>query len=112
MICSDCVIIEQVSEYRYLGRIIDEHLSWAKHVSCLVKELQSMLFILLRVYNIDQPVVIYNSLCKSTLLYGLSVWGKNHCEGALNRLNKRILKCIDHQGASLSSLVKKKHTGR
>ena len=42
------VIIEQVKQYRYLGVLVDEHISWSEHIKQLcskVRKLIGMLYI-------------------------------------------------------------------
>lgn len=115
--CSDeptcnCLRIEQVHEYKYLGVTVDDTFTWTNHANNLAADMRKLLrkvYFLKKVCPLKVMRNIYNSLCKSKLMYGISVWGSNHCNGPLNRLNVKIQKsCQIEKVESLSELYNNK----
>lgn len=108
----DCLRIEQVHDYKYLGVTVDDTFTWTKHANNLAADMRKLLrkvYFLKKVCPEKVMKNIYNSLCKSKIMYGLSVWGSNHCKGSLNRLLDKIQKsCQIIKVESLSELYHKK----
>lgn len=75
----DCIEIEEVSSIKYLGLVIDNHLSWKEHVVKLKKELYNNLrkFYLLKQLCRSGKVLVsvYHALIGSRLCYGITCWG-------------------------------------
>ena len=70
--------IKRVQSTKFLGVIIDEDLSWEKHIEELHKKLLSSIISIKRIYNyIPQKhfKTIYHSLFQSNLIYGITAWG-------------------------------------
>uniref|UniRef100_A0A1B0GL79 Reverse transcriptase domain-containing protein n=2 Tax=Lutzomyia longipalpis TaxID=7200 RepID=A0A1B0GL79_LUTLO len=71
--------LEEVDTFRYLGVIIDRHLSFRQHVEDLIKKLSAVTGALRRSMNhsVGQQTrrSIYFALCHSLLSYGAMVWG-------------------------------------
>ena len=70
--------IDEVSETKFLGVIIDNKLSWAAHVNALVKKLKCSTGQLNRIRESIPPSLhkdLYHTLFESHLTYGISVWG-------------------------------------
>ena len=70
--------ITKVQHTKFLGIVIDEKLSWADHISYLIKKLRSISGALCRIRHsipVELYSKIYTSLFESHLTYGISVWG-------------------------------------
>lgn len=84
--------IEQVTSFKFLGIIFDEHLSWKKHITMVTNKLSKVIGILHRLkYVMPQHIlfIIYNSLFVSHINYGLLLWGRD-----LNRISKLQKKAV------------------
>ena len=72
------VKIEQKTEARLLGVIIDENLTWSKHFFALKPKMSRYLEIMYRIKNqlpIQARLQIYHSFAQSHLNYCSIVWG-------------------------------------
>lgn len=70
--------IEEVSETKFLGVIIDNQLSWVAHVTALAKKLKCCSGQLNRICKLipsDLCKSLYHTLYESHLCYGITVWG-------------------------------------
>lgn len=70
--------IEQVSQIRYLGLIIDEKLSFKQHTQYLINKITPYIFILRRTrYTLPArtKLMLYYSHVHSQLTYLISIWG-------------------------------------
>ena len=70
--------IEEVSETKFLGVIIDDELSWEPHVNALCKKLKCCTGQLNRIYNFIPKELhksLYHTLYESHLSYAITVWG-------------------------------------
>ena len=91
--------IEQVKDHKVLGIIIDENLSWEKHITYLYKQLSSNLFLLskLKPYlNSACLKLFFNAHILSRLNYSDTVWNvatDNHLK-RLESLYRRGIKMI------------------
>ena len=94
--------IKRVKYVKFLGVLVDEHLSWKYHINELCKKLSrtSGIFYKVRHYFPLQTLIcLYNSLFSSFLNYGIIVWGLTY-DSYLNQLfllQKKILRCIKFQ---------------
>ena len=84
---------------KFLGVLLDEHLTWKKHITELHKKLKgtSGIFFKIRNYIPLQPLIsLYNSLFSSFLNYGITAWGITYDTylKPLYQLQKKILQCI------------------
>ena len=84
----DDTVLEQVEEIKYLGLVIDSHLTWKSHISSLCKKISPKLGALARlshILNKDTLLKIYNGTIQPTLDYCCTVWG--HCNtGFIHKL--------------------------
>ena len=75
--------IELVSNFNYLGVIIDEHLKWHLQIASVQKKLRCTSFVLNRLSFCSNGHVlkcVYFSLAESLLRYGIAAWGSStHC---------------------------------
>ncbi len=93
---------------KFLGVLVDEHLSWKYHISELRKKLSRTtgLFFKLRHYiPLSTLLCLYNSLFSSFLNYGIIVWGLtvDTYLDPLFVLQKKVLKCIKFQQTTAPS---------
>ena len=105
---------ENISRSKYvkfLGILLDEHLTWKYHISELHKKLTRTcgIFFKIRHYIPLQPLLsLYNSLFSSFLNYGITAWGLTYDTylKPLYLLQKKILRCISfsHFAASSSKI--------
>ena len=71
--------IDVVKEYRYLGIIFDEHLTWRPHTTHLRKKLKCMSynFYFLRTFvPYKTLMIVYNAIVKSIIAYGITIYGQ------------------------------------
>ena len=87
----DIMHIEQVTEFNFLGLIIDSNLNWKAHLSAIVTKISRVIGLLRKLKNIFPKQVlhsIYNSLIMPHLNYSLLAWGiKSH---KIEQLQKRL----------------------
>ncbi|XP_070175981.1 uncharacterized protein [Littorina saxatilis] len=92
-------VVEKVEQYKYLGVIIDNKLTWKPNSDALVKKLHSRLYFLrkLRSFNIRQEILqmFYTSTCNSVLYFGSVCWGGNINKQDRDRLDKFIRKASE-----------------
>ena len=71
--------IERVSEYKYLGTVVQEDLKWTQHITSQVKKATKRLYHLckLREFRVEKRIqkLFYSSVIESVLLFGVTVWG-------------------------------------
>ena len=85
-----------VSQVKYLGMYIDEHLSWDCHVAELAKKLSRANGVLSKLrYNAPLHVClqVYYSLFYSHLIYGCNVWGLTSEEN-IEKIEVLQRKCV------------------
>ena len=71
-------ILKLVTHVKFLGVIINEHLSWDYHLDYLKKKLLSSIVVIKRIKQFipkSEYSKIYNALFKSHLSYCISSWG-------------------------------------
>jgi hypothetical protein len=100
--------IQRARYVKFLGVLMDEHLSWKYHTTELCKKLSRTAGIFFKVrHYVPLPTLIclYNSLFSSFLSYGITAWGLTY-ETYLNplfRLQKKILRAMQFQPFSAPS---------
>lgn len=70
--------IETVSSFKYLGLILDTHLTWSDHIEYLIRRIIPILAILHRGKDLiptDVRKLIYHSMINSCLRYMIEIWG-------------------------------------
>ena len=70
--------IEMVSSFNCLGIILDQSLSWKKHVSMMINKISKtlgMLYILKDIFPENILLTIHQSLIATHMSYGLLIWG-------------------------------------
>ena len=87
--------IDVVSHFNYLGIILDENISWKKHVATITNKLSKISGVLHRLtYIYPQNILetIYKSLFIPHINYGLLLWGRNL--DSVAKLQKRAIRTI------------------
>ena len=67
-----------LKNFKFLGHIIDEHLTWADHISHVRSKVSSGNYALAKTKHLLPPKIrltLYNSLVRSHLEYGIITWG-------------------------------------
>ena len=89
--------ISNVTQFCFLGIIIDENLSWKNHVDMVTNKLSKITGILNRlkyIYPQNILLTLYNSLFASHINYGSLVWGTN--VNRISKVQKRVIRNITH----------------
>ena len=89
--------IDIVPHFKYLGIILDTHLSWKTHVAMVTGKLSKINGILNRLkYNYPTNVLltIYKSLFVPHINYGSLVWGQNF--NSISKLQKKVIRTVTH----------------
>ena len=94
--------IKRVKFVKFLGPLLDEHLSWKYHLSELSKKLArtcGMFFKIRNLLPLDVLFCLYNALFLSFLQYGLIVWGQTYASyiDPIFKLQKRAVRAISFQ---------------
>ena len=93
----DNIKIEFVSEFNYLGIVIDKHLSWKSHINMISQKVRKTIAIMGKLKNYvpyTTLLTLYNSLILSYLIYGIVVWGTQ--AEKLLKLQKRAVRTISN----------------
>ena len=90
-------VIEFVSETKFLGITIDEHLTWLKQITKVRLKISSALFMLRNVRNLVSSEIkrmLYMSLLNSHIVYGLLIWGPMSAAGERSKIYKQQKKAV------------------
>lgn len=84
---------------KFVGFMLDEFLTWEHHINIVENKLASSIFALNQVKNfLPQKALqmIYNSLFKPHLEYGITVWGNANSASLekIEKLQKKAVRCI------------------
>ena len=101
--------IKRVKFVKFLGLLLDEHLSWKYHLSELSKKLAKtcgMFFKIRNLLPLDVLFCLYNALFLPFLQYGLIVWGQTYASyiDPIFKLQKRAVRAISFQPRMSPSL--------
>lgn len=103
--------VEQVCQFKYLGTVLDQHLSFTENVDYIYKKAQQRLYLLrkLRNFNVDQTILesVYRSLIESVLVFNIVSWYGNLTvknKAKLNRVVSLAGKIIGSKQIQLSDL--------
>lgn len=89
------VYIENVRDFKFLGIILNENLTWKSHVDMISSRLSKVICILRKlryIYPQEALLSIYNSLFASHINYAISLWGTN--SDKLFGLQKKAMRLI------------------
>lgn len=98
-ITCECEEIDKVHQFKYLGVIIDQHLTWNPHINLTSDRLRKLMWVfkkLRQVANEELLISTYKALAHSVLSYCIPVWGgaaKTHLI-TLERAQRALLKTI------------------
>ena len=101
--------IDCVSEFKYLGVVIDSALCWKAHITRLKTSLRNIcrnMYVLRRYCLFSTVLSVYNGLVNSLLCYCVCAWGSasNYLINAITVIQKRILRVINKMPARSPSL--------
>ena len=88
-------IISIVSQFSFLGVLLDEHLSWKNHLNMVANKLSKLIGILHKlkyIYPQNALTTIYNSLFVPHINFGLLVWGTKVKH--MDTLQKKVIRII------------------
>jgi hypothetical protein len=88
-------IVDQVTEFKFLGTYIDETLNWKAHIRNISRKISRNIGILNRFKHVLPPKILlqlYNSLILPHLTYSLSVWGFSN--SSLLKFQKKAARII------------------
>ena len=93
--------IKRVSNTKYLGMIIDENLSWNKHVEMLCSKLSRNFYLFYSLRNIlndDLKRQLYFSMVYSHIKYGIELYGtcSNSLLSKVQTIQNKLLKTLYH----------------
>lgn len=104
-VCSDvcnCPSLTQTSVTRYLGILLDDHMSFQQHIESLCGRVRKLMYVFKHLRHVADPNVmkmVYYALCQSILEYCISAWGgasKSHLIH-LERAQRAVLKVCTFQ---------------
>ena len=87
--------LERVSEFNFLGLLIDENLTWDSHIQKVSNKVSRILGVMNRLKNyIPGHIlrILYNSMVMPHLQYSILNWGHKHSR--LHKLQKRAIRII------------------
>ena len=98
--------IKRVSEFKYLGIIFDDKLSWKKHIEHLCAKLSKAAGVIYKLKQVSPDNVlkmVYHSIVASHLRYGITTWGTASCTALerLNSIHNKVLKYLKRNEESL-----------
>ena len=101
--------IAKVKYVRFLGVLLDEHLTWRYHISELSKKLARTCGILFKVRCLllkSILIMLYNALFLSIVQYGTIVWCQTFASNLapMFKLQKRAVLAVSHQTFQAHSL--------
>ena len=98
----------QVDEFKYLGVIMDNKLTWKKHIEYLQTKLSTASGIIYKTRTympLNARMLVYNSLVDSYLRYGITAWGTSaaYLIERLQASQNRVLKSVLFPNTALSN---------
>ena len=102
-------MLQCVEHTKFLGIIIDQHLTWKNHINYVTKKIIRTTGVLCRIrFYISQPLLrmLYHSLIYPHLHYGNIVWANTYPTRLekLFKLQKKILRVITFSSYTATSL--------
>ena len=83
-------VVERVSEYKYLGTIIDSNFNFENNVDSIYKKANSRMFFVRKLHNlcVDSKIVelFYRSVVESMLTFGIPAWYGNCHQASKDKL--------------------------
>ena len=102
-------VLQRVEESKFLGIVIDQHLTWKNHIDYITKKILRITGLLCRIrFYVNQThlKMLYNTLIYPYLHYGNIVWGNNYPTrlDKLFKLQKKVLRIITFSPYTAPSL--------
>ena len=68
--------IEIVGSYKFLGLILDQHLTFKKHIEYLANKLSSIIYFMKKVsfLSTENMILLYNYFFLSNISYCIEIW--------------------------------------
>ena len=101
-------VLEEVSNHKLLGVIIDNNLTWSSHVNRLSKSLASKVYQLNKIkhfLNLQARKMFYYSFIQSAIDYSSTLWDLSSANSLkpLTSIHKRAVKVTANKSISLTS---------
>ena len=95
------MLINEVKSTKFLGLIVDNKLSWKEHTDHVHRKISSAMYALNAAkHSLGEKSLklLYNSLIKSHLCYGLTLWGSapKSCLHKLETTQKKAVRVVKH----------------
>ena len=108
----DEIELEPISNFNFLGIIINENINWSKHINKISYSISKTIGIIRKLKSVLPSSVlltIYNSLILPQLTYGILVWGyESNCIFKLQKMALRAMTSSKYN-AHTNPLFKKMH---
>ena len=88
--------IERVTEFKFLGVLIDSNLTWSPHCNYIANKLSRICGVVSRLKHYVPThivTIIYNSLFLSHISYGITSWGFTMCT-RISKLQKKVIRFL------------------
>ena len=100
--------IEIVGSYKFLGLILDQHLTFKKHIEYLANKLSSIIYFMKKVsfLSTENMILLYNFFFLSNISYGIEIWGNTYKSNIniIMLLQKKIIRIINKKILNLNLL--------
>ena len=90
-------IINNIAETKFLGMLLDEHMTWTSHINNLILKItrnSNMLKLNQSLMPTDAKLQIYHAHIASHIQYCILIWGNNASETQLKKLQKIQNTCM------------------
>ena len=99
-LCIDGHVIEGVSEYKFIGVVIDDRMTWKKHINYICNKIAKGIGILVRARQLlygESRMTIYNALIKPHFMYCITAWGNTYKTNLsrLHLMQKKIIRVFN-----------------
>ena len=95
IITMDEIQLEPISNFHFLGILINENIKWSKHINKISYSMSKTIGIIRTLKNVlpcSVLLTIYNSLILPKLIYGILVWGyESNCVFKLQKMALRAI---------------------
>ena len=105
--------VEKVNCFKFLGVLLDENLTWNKHVNFISNKLSRTCGIMSKIKNTlsrSTLKLIYNALFLSHLNYGITTWGFHSCSRLIT-LQKKAVRIINNSNYNAHTSILFKQLG-
>ena len=86
--------MERVDNYKYLGMTLTNTVTWAEHISMLIRKCQQRMYFLRKLnrFGVSNKILhmFYRSTVESIIGYCISCWGGSITKSNHNQLNRVI----------------------